>query len=386
MRHVTSSKRRAAAVTAVVCLAAVTATATTGCSRERRVQAAAEPTVVEAAPDPSVVQVEKADQFPLVEVTARNLAEELHVNGAVAPDVSRTVPVNALTGGRVLEVFARLGDDVKKGRPLLRLLSSDLAQAISDYRKFQADELFTRRSLERAKVLFERGALAEKDLQAADDAEVKARVDVESAEQRIRILGGDPQELSPVITISAPVGGTIVEQNVTNGAAARSLDNSPNLFTIADLSKVWVLCDVYENNLAQVKVGDAASVVLNAYPGKSFPARVQNIGRLLDPGTRTAKVRLELDNASGVFRPGMFAVATFRSQVTHSVPVVPAKALLRLHDRDWVFKPIGPNSFRRTEVQAGAAFADGMQQVTAGVVPGEKVVAQALQFESAGEK
>jgi cobalt-zinc-cadmium efflux system membrane fusion protein len=373
---------RTSAVLATVCLAL----GSVACSQEKRVAAESEPAVVEAAPDPSVVQVPKSDQFPMVEVTTRRLADELNANGSVAPDVSRTVPVNALTGGRVLEVFARLGDDVTKGQPLLKLQSSDLAQAIADYRKFQADELLASRSLERAKALYDRGALAEKDLQAADDAEVKAKVDVESAEQRIKILGGDLKELSPVITIYSPATGTIVEQNITNGAAAKSLDNSPNLFTIADLSRIWVLCDVYENNLGQVKVGDIASVSLNAYPGKSFQARVQNVGRLLDPATRTAKVRLELDNHGGLFRPGMFAVATFRSQTARTVPVIPVKALLRLHDRDWVFKPIGPNSYRRTEVQTGPAFADGTQQIVAGLKPGDQVVAQALQFESSVEQ
>ncbi len=364
----------------------VVAVGTVACSREKRVEAESAPAVVEAAPDPSVVQVEKSADFPLVEVTSRSIADELNVNGSVAPDVSRTIPVNALTGGRVLEVFVRLGDDVRRGQPLLKILSSDLAQAISDYRKFQADELLARRTLDRAQVLFDRGAIAQKDLQAADDAEIKAKVDVESAEQRIRILGGDLKELSPIITIVAPAAGTIIEQNITSGAAAKSLDNSPNLFTIADLSRIWVLCDVYENNLSQVKVGDLASVALNAYPGKSFQARIQSIGRLLDPATRTAKVRLELENHGGLFRPGMFAVATFRSQNTSTAAILPAKALLRLHDRDWVFKPSGPNAFRRTEVQAGRAFPDGMQQILAGVSPGEKVVAQALQFESAGEK
>lgn len=373
---------RSIAVLAAVCLAL----ASVACSHEKRVEAESAPSVVEAAPDPSVVQVDKPEQFPLVEVTTRRLADELNANGSVAPDVSRTVPVNALTGGRVLQVFARLGDDVRKGQPLLKLQSSDLSQAIADYRKFQADELLARRSLDRARALYDRGALAEKDLQAADDAEAKAKVDVESAEQRIRILGGDLNELSPVITIYAPAAGTIIEQNITNGAAAKSLDNSPNLFTIADLSRIWVLCDVYENNLSQVKVGDIASVSLNAYPGKSFQARVQNIGRLLDPATRTAKVRLELDNHGGLFRPGMFAVATFRSQTERTVPVVPVKALLRLHDRDWVFQPIGPNAYRRTEVQTGPAFTDGTQQIAAGLRPGDKVVAQALQFESAVEK
>lgn len=356
------------------------------CSHEKKAEANPAPAVVEPAADPMLVQVDHPEQYPLAAVEARRLTEELESNGTVAPDVSRNVAVNALISGRVLEVSARLGDEVKKGQILLKILSSDVAQALSDYRKFQADELLARRSLDRAKTLFDRGAIAEKDLQAAEDAAVKAKVDVEAIEQRIRILGGDLKQLSPVITITAPASGTIVEQNITGGSAARSLDNSPNLFTIADLSTVWVLCDVYENNLAQVRMGDAAQVKLNAYPEKQFQGRVSNISRILDPAMRTAKVRLELDNRSGLFRPGMFATATFKSQTTRALAVAPASALLRLHDRYWVFKPAGQKAFRRVEVQAGPALGDGTQEILSGAQAGERIVAQALQFESAGQK
>lgn len=356
------------------------------CSHEKKLEANPAPAVVVPSTDPMIVQVDHPEQYPLVPVESRRLTEELETNGTVAPDVSRNIPVNALISGRAMEVSARLGDEVKKGQVLLKILSSDMAQAISDYHKFQADKLLARRSFDRAKTLFERGAIAEKDLQVAEDIAEKARADVEAIEQRIRILGGDLKLLSPIITITSPASGTIIEQNITGGGAARSLDASPNLFTIADLSKVWVLCDVYENNLAQVKMGDTARVKLNAYPEKQFQGRVSNISRILDPATRTAKVRLELDNQGGLFRPGMFAAVTFKSQTSRALAVVPTGALLRLHDRFWVFKPIGAKTFRRTEVQAGPALGDGTQEILSGLQPNEKVVAQALQFESAGQK
>jgi cobalt-zinc-cadmium efflux system membrane fusion protein len=272
-----------------------------------------------------------------------------------------------------------------KGQVLLRIDSPDVALAFSDYEKFRADELLARRQLERSQLLFAKGAIAQKDLETAEDAEQKAKVDLETAAERIRILGADLNHPSPIVEVRAPSSGTIIEQNVTGGTGVRSMDNSPNLFTIADLSRVWVLGDVYENNLAQVRLGDLVEVRLNAFPDREFRGRVSNISRVLDPATRTAKVRLELDNSSRLMRAGMFATATFRSQTEQLRTAVPVTAVLRLHDKDWVFKPEGGPRFRRLEIQAGRVFSDGLQEVLSGLVPGDKIVANALQFSNAAE-
>ena len=154
----------------------------------------------------------------------------------------------------------------------------------------------------------------------------------------------------------APICGTIVEQNITGGTGVRSLDNSPNLFTIADLSRVWVLCDVYENDLHRVHLGDSAEVRLNAFPERKLQGASGQHQPRARPDTRTAKVRLELANPDGLMRAGMFATAIFRSRTEQLRPMVPATAILRLHDKDWVFRPEGGNRFRRMEVQAGATF------------------------------
>ncbi|MCZ2147665.1 MAG: efflux RND transporter periplasmic adaptor subunit [Bryobacterales bacterium] len=368
--------------------AAALAASLTGCLRDRAATVDAKDTgvtTIEPAPDQSIVTPPRSEQYRIVEVEVRRIADEMTANGAVAPDVSRTVPVNSMSGGRVVEIHTRLGDEVAKGQLLLRISSQDLSLAISDYRKAVADEVLSRRQLERSKLLFSRGAIAEKDVQTAEDTEAKAKVDVETGAQKIRLLGGEPGSLSPMIDVKAPSAGVIVEQNVAGGSGVRSLDSSPNLFTIADLSKVWVLCDVYENNLAQVRLGDSAKIQFNAYPDKTLYGRIGNISKILDPATRTAKVRLELDNPAGLLRPGMFAVATFRSQRKRDVVVAPASALLRLHDRDWVFIPIEGGRYRRIEVQAGAQMGDGIQEVLSGLHPGDRVVAQALQLSFAND-
>jgi len=354
-----------------------------GCSK----QASPDPSQVkvEKAPDPSVIEVQHPEQFPLATVEQRAGADELLVNGVVVPDVNRSVPVLSLAGGRVVEIRTRLGDDVKKGQVLLEIDSPDVAAAFSDYQKFRTDEILAQRQLERAKLLYSRGATAQKDLEVAEDTAQKAKVDVETATSRLKVLGADVSHPSPIVPVRAPISGTIVEQNTTGGTGVKSLDNSPNLFTIADLSHVWVLCDVYENMLPRVHIGDFADVQLTAYPDRRLRARVGNISRVLDPNTRAAKVRLELDNPDRLMRAGMFATAIFRSKQEQLRPVVPASAVLRLHDKEWVFRPEGGNRFRRTEIQAGGTTTDGMRQILAGLSPGDKVVINALQFSGAAE-
>ena len=330
-----------------------------------------------------VVAVDHPEQFRLVVVEQRRTMDDLHVTGVVAPDINRSVPVLSLAGGRAVDIRVRLGDEVGKGQPLLVINSPDVTQAFSDYQKSQSDLVLAQQQLERAQDLYAKGALAKQDLENAQNAAQKAKVDVNTTVERLHVLGADLNHPSPLITLRAPISGTIVEQNVTSGTGVRSLDNSPNLFTIADLSEVWVLCDVYENDLPRVRLGDSAEVRLNAFSDRIFRGRVGNISQVLDPATRSAKVRLELSNSNHVMRAGMFATAIFRSQAEMLRPIVPATAVMRLHDKDWVFSPLDGNKFRRREVQAGPVSADGYQVIAGGLSVGDKVVANALQFSSA---
>jgi cobalt-zinc-cadmium efflux system membrane fusion protein len=339
--------------------------------------------IVTESSDVTIVTVPHPEQFPIVAVAVRDTHPELQVTGAVAADVARTVPVNSLTGGRVVDVRVRLGDTVAKGQTLLTMTSPDVAQARADVQKAQADAVLARQALDRARTLSEHEALAAKDLEAAVNADEKARADLRGMQDRLRMMSGGLDSATAVIEIRAPVSGVITEQNVTGSAGVKSLDNSPNLFTISDLSRVWVLCDVYENQLGQVRLGDTAAVRLNAFPDRQLTARVSNISRVLDPATRSAKVRLELPNPDGVLRPGMFATVVFTAHKTEPRAMIPASAVLRLHDRDWVFVPDGASRFRRVEIQAGAVAIDGLEAVLSGVAPGQPVVANALQLSNA---
>ena len=367
---------------------AILSAALSGCSREpvNGAPAVAPATTVESVPDRNVVTVTNPERFSLAQAVARHESDQILANGIVAADVSRSYAVNALSSGRVVDVRARLGDDVQKGQLLLTMTSPDMSQAFADYQKFEADAALAKAQLDRTKLLYSHGATPQKDLEVAEDTCNKANVDTKTAEERIRLFGGDPQHISPLIEIHAPVSGTIIEQNVTSAAGVKSLDNAPNLFTIADLSNVWILCDVYENDLARVHLGDRAEIELNAYPNRRLAGRVTNISKLLDPNTRAAKVRIELPNETGILRPNMFATIHFVSQGTEARTVIPSSAVLRLQDRDWVFIKLNDQRFRRTEVEAGPVNPDKTQQILGGLRPGDQVVTNALMFDREVQK
>lgn len=345
----------------------------------------AAPTKQEITVDPNLMTVDHPELFQTVKVESRDLPTELNANGTVQPDVNKTIRVTSLGSGRVADLKVRLGDYVKKDQVLLVISSPDLAAAMGDFHKASADEALARKALERAQLLYSRGALAQKDLEVAENAETKAISDQKTAETRLRILGGDPAHPSTMIELRAPVAGTIVEQNVAGFEGIKSLDNTPNLFTIADLSNVWIVCDVYENDLGDVHIGDPAEVRLNALPDRVFKGSVSDVSRVLDPSTRAAKVRIVLANRDGAFRPGMFAVATFRSRKQKPHLVVPATAIMRLQDKDWIFRKETANSFRRLEVQT-AGLSDGLQQIRQGAKVGDELVADALAFSAAASE
>jgi membrane fusion protein, heavy metal efflux system len=346
------------------------------CSKDTPAAASKAPVTL----DPDVFDTDHPELFKTAKAQTRSLPTVVTANGTVSPDVTRTIHVTSLGAGRVIDLRVKLGDNVKKGQTLLVISSPDLSSAFSDYQKAQADEALSHKALERAQMLFDRGAVAAKDLETAQDTEDKAKVDLETAKHKVQILGADPAHPSPLIDLRAPVSGTIVEQNVAGYEGVKSLDNTPNLFTIADLGQVWVVCDVFENDLGEVHLGDAAEIRLNAFPDRVFKGKVADISRVLDPNTRSAKVRIVLGNADGSLRPGMYAVATFRSRKLTERVIVPSTAIMRLHDKDWVFRKEGDKRFRKIVVQADGLAPDGMQEIRDGVKPGDEVVSNALEF------
>ena len=342
------------------------------------------PTKVESVQDRDIFEVDRPEQFTLATAEEHISFPQLRATGTVNPDIARSVPVISLATGRVVSIGARLGDTVTKGQVLLRVQSADMSAAFSDYRKAVADEKLANIQLERSKLLYDKGAISLNDLQVSEDTENKAKVDVENSTERLRVLGGNVDHPAAVVDIHAPVSGVITDQQVTNASGVAGL-GSPNPFTISDLSHVWILCDVYENDLGNVRLGEKADIRLNAYPDKTFSGVISNIGPVLDPNIRTAKVRIEVRNP-GLMRPGMFVTATFQGNKKESHAAVPAAAVLHLHDRDWVYVPVEGKKFRRLQVTGGEMLPEGLQEILKGVSAGQKVVANALEFQNTAEQ
>ena len=340
------------------------------------------PAQVVAETDATLVAVDHPEQYPLAAATAHEAFSALAVTSVVTPDIARNVPVISLASGRVVAIHARLGDTVQKDEVLLSVRSDDVSSGFSDYRKAIADEILARKQLDRSKELYDHGAIAMTDLEVAQDTEDKTKVDLETMAERLRLLGNDPDNPNFIVDIKAPVAGVITDQEVTNAAAVQAFGANP--FTISDLSYVWVICDVHENDLPKVHIGDSAEIILNAYPDMKIPGRISNIGAILDPNLRTAKVRIEVKNP-GIMRIGMFATATFRGQKRETHTQVPASAIMHLHDRDWVFVPTSDRKLRRVEVHSGDMLPGQMQEVLTGLQPGQQVVTNAIVLENTFE-
>jgi len=361
-----------------------------GCERKVAAQQSAAastgpaPAVVEPDLDSNNFKVDHPERFPLARAGEHVAAPELNVTGVVSPDVSRQVPVPSLATGRVVEIDARLGDEVKKGQLLFKVRSTDIAGAYSDYRKAVKSEQLAKIQLDRAKLLFDDGAIAKSALEVAQNAEDNALIDVETTTEHLHLLGSDPDHPSGIVDVHAPVSGVITDQQITDASGVQAL-TPPNPFTISDVSRVWIVCDVYENNMAQVRIGEYADIHLIAYPNRVLKGRISNILPIVDPNIRTAKVRLEVENP-GLMRLGMFVTATFHGQTTERRAIVPATAILHLHDREWVYTPIQNARFRRAEVVGGNMLPGGMQEIVSGIPPGAQVVSNALVFQDTVEQ
>lgn len=357
-----------------------------GCSEGKADPQAEAPPPAKVVPDMNSnnFKVEHPEQFPLATAVEYKAAPALNVTGVVQPDIARAVPVISLAAGRVVEIKARLGDVVTKGQLLLRVQSNDVSGAYQTYRKALNDELLARLQLERQKILYDKGAVAKSVLEQAEDVAKNAQADLDAATEQLRVLGVDKDHPSGIVDIHAPISGVITDQQVTNAAGVSGL-GSPNPFTISDLSYVWIICDVYENDLDAVRVGEYADIHLSAYPDKVINGRIDNILPVLDPTIHTAKVRLEVANP-GLMRVGMFVTATFYGRQPELRAAIPATAILHLHDRDWVYAPIGSGHFKRLEVVGGKMLSANQQEVRSGIKAGDQVVSNALALQNTLEQ
>ena len=329
-----------------------------------------------------LVRVDKPEQFPLTTASTRQTVSTLNVTGSVSPDVSRELPVLSLANGRVVSLKVGLGDYVHKGQLVMQVQSPDISTAFASYLKAVSDEHLTKVTLERDKLLFDKGAIAQTQLEIAQNGEEDSLTALKATEQQLRILGVDKDHPGDTVAVYAPTNGVVISQNVTAaGAAGVTFAGAAGSLVIADLSHVWVVCDVYENDLATVHLGQSAEIRLSAFPGKVLNGTISDIGAILDPAIRTAKVRIQVQNPGNLLRIGMFATATFQAAKAEQKIVVPASAVLHLHDREFVFEPAGAGSFKQVQVKTGGAIGN-LVEIVSGLTVGEQVVTNALELQN----
>jgi cobalt-zinc-cadmium efflux system membrane fusion protein len=364
--------------------------ALSGCKHDTTPTAAEAPpssVKVEEVGGNNLVHVDGADQFSLVSASSEPVRSQLQVTGSVNPDVSREIPVLSLANGRVVALHVGLGDYVTKGQLVMEVQSPDVSTAFDAYLKAVSDEHLASVTLERDNLLYNKGAISKSQLEGAQDGEDDAKADLTATEQQLKILGVDRNHPSETVKIYAPASGVIIAQNVTAaGAAGITYAGNTGSLTIADLSHVWIICDVYENDLAQVHLGQHADIQLNAFPGKTFSGTISDIGAQLDPNLRTAKVRIQVENPQRLLRIGMFATATLMGSKAQEQTAVPSTAVLQLHDRTYVFEPAGDGNFKRVQVKIGDVLPGNLTEILSGIVPGQQVVNNALNLENAAEQ
>lgn len=309
-------------------------------------------------------------QMKVAAIFPKPTRHELNVPATAEADPAKMAKISPPLPGRVVKLLVRLGDAVKQGAPLFSLDSPDLVAAQSDFLKARSAEAQADRAYARQKDLCEHGIGAKRDLEEAETERDLARSELERASTRLHLLGVDPGQVGRPVLVRAPVSGRIIDLAVASGEYQN--DPAAVLMTVADLSTIWVTANVPEKDIQRVAVGQDAVIDFAAYPGEHFAGRVQFIGEVLMPETRSVRVRIELDNPQGRLKPGMFARVTLRGKEAPEILVPPAALQVR-GDKSYLFVEKTPWSFERRPVEVGETLPDGVC-IVHGLSAGERVV------------
>jgi membrane fusion protein, heavy metal efflux system len=307
--------------------------------------------------------------------------QDLSLAGKVAYGEDRYSKISSPLQGRVVEVRVRLGDRVKAGDVLLVIDSPDIAQAYSDYAKEDSDLQYATRAYGLAKDLYEDKAMPLKDLKQAENELVKARAEFRRAKERLLSLRVpadelnkplDKQKITSRFEMKSPLTGIVVERAVTPGQSVGG-DVNQVLFTVADLDMLQVVADVYERDLALVKEGQFAKVKVEAYPDIDFPATVASIGDVVDPASRTIKLRAWVNNQDHKLKPEMFARLLLKIGDATRILAVPKEAVLEVDGKQFVYVVEDADRYVKREVKAANFTADQMR-ILEGLTPGQRIV------------
>ena len=321
----------------------------------------------------------------VVPVEKSNLRRQLRLAGSVTYNAFKTTPVFSPIGGPVHEILVAPGETVSAGQPLLTVNSPDYSVARSAYLKardafFLADKVYTR-----SQDLYAHGAVAEADLQQAESSRSQAQADLQASEDMLRALGikdpeamiKNPPKTTLQIPLPAPVGGEVVERLVGPGQLLQA--GATQVFTISDMTTVWVLVNVYQSDVAYVRVGDSVDISTDTYP-QVFRGRISYVASALDPNTRTLQARIVTANPNKILKKDMYVTAMLQAGVIRDALTVPDAAVLRdSENMPFVYAQSGANQFARRLVKVGESQ-DGRTQITDGLKEGERVVGDGSLF------
>jgi cobalt-zinc-cadmium efflux system membrane fusion protein len=301
-----------------------------------------------------------------------NEVSELALMGKISVDEDKETKIYPLASGNVVKVNVTLGDHVVQGQVLAVIRSSEVNDFQNQYTVAMAALNVAKKNLDIAKQLYSTNVYSEKDVANAENDYKKATSDVNRIKQQLDILGSSAANTDAMYKVIAPIDGFIVEKNLTEGMQVRS-DNTTQAFTVAYLNTVWMLADVYESDLSKVHLGDECDITTIAYPDKVFKGKIEKIGTLLDPNTKTLKIRVSLDNPEGLLKPEMFANVKVHANTSEKHLCVPTKAVVFDNSAFYVMVAQGANKFKRVQVHILRTVGDRTYLLD-GVTPGELVV------------
>lgn len=332
------------------------------------------------------VPAEQMSHVQVVTVQPTTLRRILRLSGAVAFNAFRTTPVITQVSGPVSRIVAQPGEVVRKGQAMLYLASPDYSQLRANYLKARDAFDLADKNYARSKDLYAHNAIAERDLQAAESARNQAQADMVAAEQALTIIGvSNPETViskpaSPEVPLLAPLGGEVVERLVSPGQVVQA--GNTQCFTISDVSTVWVLANVFQDDLAYVRVGDPVSITTSTYPGQEFSGRISYVAEGMDPASRTVQARVVTQNPGRKLKKDMYVTVTVAAGAIKNALAVPDSAVLRNEENEpFVYVAINQanHQFARRLVKLGESN-HGMSQILDGLKPGEQVVGDGSLF------
>jgi len=312
------------------------------------------------------------------QVKASVETESAAATGKVSFNEDVTSRVGSPVSGRVQQLNVQLGDKVKKGQPLMTIASPDVEAARAEAIQAEADLQVAERELERAKLLFGEQAISQRDLQNAENDQVKAKSNVERTRSRLQQLGVNEKDFGANYVLRSPIDGVVCTRDILPGSEVRADSGTP-LLTVADLRTLWVLADVFERDLARVKEGDTAEVRVAAYPADVWKGTVQHVGEVVDPQTRTVKVRIGVPNPDGRLKPEMFARVSLTALTGTAQVSIPASALISDGESNRVIVADGRGTYRARDVEVGPEH-EGQVRVLEGLKDGETIVVEGALF------